>query len=100
MEKHSIHINILGRQFPAVVDAEEAAVIQEAVETINAKIREFKNEYSLQDNLNLVIMCCLDIMTEFLKYKAQNADQAHEVLNELSVLEQKLDTALELTQHS
>ena len=72
MEKHSININIFGRQFPAKVDSEEAAVIEEAARTINAKIKAFKAEYKIQDDLDISIMCCLDIMTEYLTYKAKH----------------------------
>jgi cell division protein ZapA (FtsZ GTPase activity inhibitor) len=98
VEKHSININIFGRQFPAKVDSEEAAVIEEAAKTINAKIKAFKAEYKIQDDLDISIMCCLDIMTEYLTYKAKQERLEESFLNELSVLEQKLDYTIQVSE--
>ena len=98
MEKYAITITVLGRQFPARVDSEEAAVIQEAAQSINAKMKAFKAEYKNQDDLNIAIMCCLDIMTEYLAQKTQTNRQVKTVLNELSNLEEKLDQTLVMTQ--
>ena len=97
MEKKSININIFGRQFPARVDSEEAAVIEEAAARINAKIKAFKAEYKTQDDLDIAIMCCLDIMTEYLTHKSKDDQKEQDVLNELAILEQKLNYSLKLT---
>ena len=97
MEKKSININIFGRQFPARVDNEEAAVIEEAAARINAKIKAFKAEYKTQDDLDIAIMCCLDIMTEYLKQRFQDKKSEQTILNELAILEQKLNHSLDLT---
>lgn len=98
MEKHSITINVFGRQFPARVDKEEKAVIQEAAQSINSKIKAFKAQYKTQDDLDIAIMCCLDIMTEYLAHKAKARRQADTFLQELSHLEQKLDDTLQLNE--
>ena len=98
MEKHSITINVFGRQFPARVDQEEKAVIQEAAESINTKIKAFKAQYKTQDDLDIAIMCCLDIMTEYLTHKTKSRTQVDSFLQQLSQLEQKLDATLQLTE--
>lgn len=97
LEKLSLNINIFGRQFPAKVNKEEALVIEEAAKAINAKIKSFKRQYKAQDDLNIAIMCCLDIMTDYLSYKNKEADSAKKILNELTVLEEKLDYNIQLT---
>lgn len=97
MDKKSININIFGRQYPARVDSDEAAVIEEAARLINAKIKAFRAEYKTQDDLDIAIMSCLDIMTEYLTYKAQTQRSTGAILNELSILEQKLDYSLQLS---
>ncbi|MEL6592231.1 MAG: cell division protein ZapA [Bacteroidota bacterium] len=98
MEKQSIVVNIFGRQFPARVDSEEAAVIQEAAQSINGKIKAFKAQYKTQDDLDIAIMCCLDIMTEHLKDKANTARQTDTALESLQELEQRLDTSIQLSE--
>ncbi|MEM7655913.1 MAG: cell division protein ZapA [Bacteroidota bacterium] len=96
MDKYSITINVFGRQFPAKVDQEEAAVIQEASQVINAKIKAFKAQYKTQDDLDIAIMCCLDIMTEHLKQKAKTRREAETFQEQLSLLESKLDETLQI----
>lgn len=100
MEKHSINITVFGRQFPAKVDAEEAVVIRKAAERINAKIKAFKAEYKNQDDLNIAIMCCLEIMTEFLSQERKQETQIQALLNEVSSLDEKLDQAITMAEGS
>jgi cell division protein ZapA (FtsZ GTPase activity inhibitor) len=96
LDKYSITINVFGRQFPAKVDQEEAAVIREASQAINAKIKAFKAQYKTQDDLDIAIMCCLDIMTEHLTHKAKAREEVESFLQQMSQLESKLDETLRL----
>ncbi|RMG16071.1 MAG: cell division protein ZapA [Bacteroidetes bacterium] len=98
MESQSIILHIFGRKFPARVSREEAAAVKLAAEEIHAKMKAFKAEYTAQDDIDIAIMCCLDIMTEYLRFKTQTATQTASVLNELSVLEQKLDHTIALSE--
>ena len=100
MEKQSIVVTVFGRQFPARVDSDEAAVIQKAAQSINAKIKAFKAEYKTQDDLDIAIMCCLDIMTEHLGNQAQARQKAQTASQGLSLLEEKLDATLGRLQRS
>lgn len=72
-------------------------MIEEAAARINAKIKAFKAEYKTQDDLDIAIMCCLDIMTEYLTHKSQDEKKEQTVLKELAILEQKLNHSLDLT---
>ncbi len=96
MEKQSIQIKILDRTYPTVVDSDEAAVIEEAVQTIHAKIRAYKATYGMRDELDMVIMCCLEIMTDYLKYKKQSSDSFTSIHQQLSELEDKLDRSVSI----
>ena len=100
MEKHSININLLGRQFPATVDSDEAEVIQDAAELINKNLRSYKVEYASQDDLDLALMCCLEIMTDFLKYKLRDTREYTQVQQELDQLNKQLDQTLDLLHES
>lgn len=95
MEKQSLVINVFGRQFPTKVSVEEAKVVSEAAKTINAKIKAFKAQYKTQDDLDVAIMCCLDIMTEYLTHKGKHEAQIASVMSELSNLDQTLDHLIE-----
>ena len=77
------------------MDSEEAAVIETAARTINEKIKSFKAQYATVDDLDIVIMCCLDIMTEQLKQQAKTQQQEEAVLTALTTLEKRLDDSLQ-----
>ncbi len=98
MKKQSIVVTVFGRQFPARVDSDEAAVIKHAAKTINAKIRAFKAEYKTQDDLDIAIMCCLDIMTEHLSQDLLEQKNEETLLKELTQLDEKLNRTLELAE--
>ncbi|MDX2286990.1 MAG: cell division protein ZapA [Bacteroidia bacterium] len=90
MEKRSVVVSVFGRQFPASVDREEAAVIEQAAQSINAKIRAFKAVYKTQGDLDIAIMCCLDIMTEYLSYRQMQSQQLDTALEAVAQLEQQI----------
>ena len=63
-------------------------------------MRTFRTQYRMQDDLDIAIMCCLDIMTEYLTDKSRVEKEREKMLNELSVLEEKLDHTLQLTEEA
>lgn len=94
MDRRSINIHIFGRQFPLRVTEEEAAVIKAAANGINSKIRTFRADYTHQDDVDIALMTCLDIMTEYLQYKADKEQEASEALHALKSLDEEMDKAL------
>ncbi len=46
------------------MDREEAEVVEKAAKVLKDKIKAFKLEYRNQDDLNVVIMSCLDVLME------------------------------------
>lgn len=46
------------------MDREEAEVVEKAAKVLKDKIKDFKLEYRNQDDLNVVIMSCLDVLME------------------------------------
>ncbi len=73
---------------------EEAAVIKEAANGINAKIRSFRADYTHQDDLDIALMACLDIMTELLRLKSRQQADTSLAIDSLSRLEEQLDQVL------
>ena len=80
------------------MDSEEAAVIQEAAKAINTKIKDYKTQYKGQQDIDLAIMCCLEIMTERLKSETQARIKTEIALNELDALNKKLEHSLQLSE--
>lgn len=77
LEKYSIKVNILNRPYPLLVKAEEEETVRNAAKLINDRIKVYKERFSVQDDMDLVIMCCLELATD-------NLNQAHRAKTSLS----------------
>ena len=91
MDKRSLKLNILGRNFPVVIDAEEEELTRTAAQIIHDRMKSYKAEYAIQDNFDIAIMCCLEITTEYLKFRADSKEKAAQAFREAKLLEQTLD---------
>lgn len=69
-------------------------MVKEAAGGINSKIRTFRANYTHQDDVDIALMACLDIMTEYLRYKAGKEEEANEAMESLTRLEKELDNAM------
>ncbi len=78
------------------MDTEEAAVIKQAAHMIDQKMRDLKSEYKTQDDVDIAIMCCLEIMTAYLQDKSRDARNLDKLQDELHTLDQKIDHTLQL----
>lgn len=71
LEKYSIKVNIMNRPYPLLVKAEEEEAVRNAAKMINDRIKAYKDRFSVQDDLDLVIMCCLELATDNLNQAAR-----------------------------
>ena len=87
MEKYSIKVNILNRPVPLLVKAEEEESVRNAARLINEKIKFYKEKFSVKDDLDLVIMCSLELATDninqhsFLKQDHQKTADALKIIS-------------------
>jgi cell division protein ZapA (FtsZ GTPase activity inhibitor) len=81
----------MNRPYPLLVKAEEEEAVRNAAKLINDRIKTYKDRFSVQDDLDLVIMCCLELATDNLnqadrlragvKAANEHIDQIDEALN-------------------
>ncbi len=90
MEKYSIKVNILNRPYPLLVKAEEEETVRNAAKLINDRIKVYKERFSVQDDMDLVIMCCLELATDNLN----QAQRAKTNLSSASEALERIDEAL------
>ena len=89
MEKYSIKVNIMNRPYPLLVRSDEEEAVRSAAKLINERIKAYRERFSVKDDLDLVIMCCLELATDNLnqvaKFKGINtlASQQIEEIDEL-----------------
>lgn len=95
MEQHSIIINIFGRKFPMKVSEDEVAAIQEASRLINEQISSFRNVYKTQDDLNIALMCCLKIASDYVRQQNQEDEIVHVASKKIDQIQARLAQVLD-----
>lgn len=83
LEKYSIKVNIMSRSYPLLVKPEEEESVRNAAKLINEKIKLYRERFSVNEDLDLVVMCCLELA-------ADNINQN----NRLNNLQAKADTEI------
>ncbi len=82
--------------FPMKVDSEaEGASVLRAARLINEQIAHFKSVYTTQDDLNIAIMCCLKIATDYIHQSDEATLLEQEAVEGLSALEARIDNVLQ-----
>ncbi len=94
LEKYSIKVNIMNRPYPLLVKAEEEVAVRNAARLINDKIRFYKERFSVKEDIDLVIMCCLELATDNINQTGAVANSQEGLAQQLKALEETLDSAL------
>ena len=94
LEKYSIKVNIMNRPYPLLVNADEEENVRNAAKLINDRIKQFKDRFSVQDDLDLVIMCCLELATDNINQSARHRNGVNEAKAELSKIDEALNNAI------
>lgn len=70
----------------------EAAAVLQAAKLINEKVRQFRVDYGIRDDVDILIMCGLEIATQFIKAQTLLDDNAdtEKLMDKLAKLEEKL----------
>ncbi|MEM6262382.1 MAG: cell division protein ZapA [Bacteroidota bacterium] len=95
MEPTSIHINIFGRKYPVRVEPDEAPAVEEAALLINEKIRHLRTVFPTQDDLDIAIMCCLQLVSEQLRLQDDGSQALQDRLDKIN---RQLDLGLKLSE--
>lgn len=74
----------MNRPYPLLVKAEEEEAVRNAAKLINERIKQYKDRFSVQDELDLVIMCCLELATD-------NLNQSNNVRGAVKSAKERLE---------
>ncbi len=74
----------MNRPYPLLVKSEEEEAVRNAAKLINDRIKAYKDRFSVQDDLDLVIMCCLELATD-------NLNQAGRLRANVRAAEERID---------
>lgn len=94
MEKYSIKVNILNRPYPLLVKPEEEESVRNAAKLINDRIKAYKDRFSVQDELDLVIMCCLELATDNLNQANRLRGSVRNAIEQIDLVDEAMNSAI------
>ena len=92
-EPPGMQISIMGREFRVACEPDEQKSLQEAVDYLNRKMQEIKDQGKINGIDRIAIMAALNISHEFLMTKLGNFDVS-EFKRRMAGIETTLDRAL------
>lgn len=87
-------INIMGREFSISCPDEEREEILKAVEFLNSKIQEIKNEGRIVDSERVIIAAALGISHELLVLRRSNGFDIDDIKRRITNIRNKISAAL------
>ena len=89
-----LQINIMGREFRVACAPEEQKSLQDAVDYLNRKMQEIKDQGKVNGLDRIAIMAALNISHEFLTTRLGNNFDVSEFRRRMAGIETTLDQAL------
>ena len=93
VDSSGMQISIMGREFRVACAPEEQKSLQEAVDFLNKKMQEIKDQGKINGIDRIAIMAALNISHEFLSAKVGNFDVS-EFKRRMNSIETMLDQAM------
>ncbi len=84
----------MNRPYPLLVKPEEEVSVRNAAKLINDRIKSYKDKFSVQDDLDLVIMCCLELATDNVNQGEKRKLTRKSALDKLEHIDEVLNTSI------
>jgi cell division protein ZapA (FtsZ GTPase activity inhibitor) len=94
METLAIKLKIGDREYPMRVKIADESKIRNAGKLINEKLRNYKDEFGLDDTQDLLAMVAFDCMVESLETNEINAGDSEQIKSSISQISALLEKAL------
>lgn len=94
MGKLSIKIKIAEREYPIKAPAHEEGLLRTAGKFINDRLRQYKEQFGIQDKQDLLAMIALDCVVEKLRSEADQAGIQSAIAGKIEDLDKLVSAAL------
>jgi cell division protein ZapA (FtsZ GTPase activity inhibitor) len=84
----------MNRPYPLLVKSEEEESVRNAAKLINDRIKAYKDRFSVQDDLDLVIMCCLELATDNLNQAGRLRGNVRAADEQIDLIDDALNAAI------
>lgn len=87
----SIKVNIANRFYPLKVNnTQQEELLRKAAKLINEKLKTYANQFSVNDQQDMLSMAVLDVTAQLIALQKQQQDEQLGVLKELQMLQSLL----------
>ena len=93
-EPKNLQINIMGREFRVTCKPEEEHSLLEAVDYLNVKMQEIKDQGKVNGHERIAIMAALNISHEYLTMRVGGNFDVAQIKRKMNSIERTLDQAL------
>lgn len=94
MEKLSIRIKIADREYPMKVDPEDEERIRNAGRIINEKLKEYREQFGIDDHQDLLAMVAFDSVVDKIKSEADHSTVDQSIHDRISFLNNLVSQAI------
>ena len=94
MAELSIKIRIGNREYPMRVKTEDEERIRRAGKLLNEKMKNYQNQFGIDDTQDLTVMVAFDCLVEKLKREETSEASDDFALNEISKLNQLITNSI------
>lgn len=84
----------MSRQYPLLVKSEEEESVRNAAKLINEKIKLYKERFSVNEDLDLVVMCCLELAADNINQSNRMRNMQSQADSEISKISDALNEAI------
>jgi len=79
MEEVSIKVSIASREYPLKIKKADEALVMEAAQKLNDRIKEYESQYAVSDKIDLLAMCAMQFATELVTLSSTLPQERQEV---------------------
>lgn len=93
-EKIKVKINIAGRHYPLLINADEELAVRNAGKEINGMIQEFEVKYAVTDRQDAISMTALQLASKYMLLKDSGTKEDTDLNEKIIQLTEFIDKEL------
>ncbi|MBK6640486.1 MAG: cell division protein ZapA [Bacteroidia bacterium] len=90
MDELSIKVTIANRIYPLKIKRADEERVRKAAKMVNDRIREYEQQYSVSDKIDLIAMCAMQFATELVNTTESQEEERQQLSNEITSIDKVL----------
>ena len=94
MDELSIKVTIANREYPLKIKRTEEGRVLKAAKMLNDRIKEYEEQYSVSDKLDIITMCAVHFASELVNVQEEILVDASQNTAEINVINNLISASL------